>query len=205
MSKPRRTGLRYFEDRARLEKRVDAVGAVFAAKARELEPAPRRLRIVDHAVDHDPAGPNLRRHPARARQVSANDGAMKTVFGVVGDSDRVFVCVIRNRAKNGTKNFLLRNCHVVRDVHEYCRLYEITRFKSLRMSFSSDQNLGTFLDAFADVGLHAIELLLRHHRSHSDLGIRRVADRESAHGVPDGPLDRVEPLAWHEETRPCGA
>src|SRR6202030_4376814 len=139
---------RRFEDRARFEKRVYAVGAVFAAKARELEPAPGRLRIVGHAVDHDSAGPQSRGHASRARQVSPENGAVKTIIGVVGDSDRVFVGVICNHAKHGTKNFLSRNCHVVRDVHEYRRFYEVTRLKSLRMAFPADQHFGTFLDAF---------------------------------------------------------
>jgi hypothetical protein len=48
---------------------LDPEGAVFAADPRIFEAAPRRLRIVRHAVDHDPAGPQLRGHEARAKQV----------------------------------------------------------------------------------------------------------------------------------------
>jgi hypothetical protein len=57
------------------------------------------------------------------------------------------------------------------------------------MAFSADQHLGAFFNAFANVGLHTIELLLRHHRSDNGLGISRVADREGVHGVRDCALD----------------
>src|SRR6476646_9469510 len=193
---------RHFEDRSCLEKGADAVRSVFAANARELEPAPGCLGIVCHAVDHDSAGTQLRSHASRARWVGPEDGGVKTIIGVVCDSDRIFVGVICNHAKHGTKDFLPRDCHVVRDAHEYCRLYEVTRFESLRMAFSADQHLGAFFNAFANVGLHTIELLLRHHGPYGSLGVGWVADREGAHRVRDGALDGVEPLARHEETRP---
>src|SRR5580698_2774610 len=196
---------RHFKDRARLQKRVDAVSTVFPAKARELEPSPGRLRIVGHAVDHNSAGPYLRGYAFCARHVSTKHGGVKTVAGIVGDSDRVFVGVISNHAEHGPENFLTGDCHVVRDIHEYCRLREVTLFEPLRLTLSADQHFGTFFDAFANVGLHAIVLLLRHHGPYGSLGIGWVADGECMHGFRDGALDRVELLARHEETRSRGA
>ena len=179
--------------------------AIFTADAGIFEPAPGRLRIVRHAVDHDPAGPQPRGHASRAREVSTKDGGVKTISGVVGDSDRVFLGVIGDDAEHGAENLFPRDRHVVLDVHEYRGLHEVTRFETFGMALAADQHFGAFFDAFADVGLHAIVLLLRHHRSDGGLGIGRVADGEGAHGVHDGALDRVELLARHEETRPRGA
>src|SRR5689334_6012975 len=92
------------EDGPRFQEGLDPVGAVFAANPRVFEAAPGCLGIVRHAIDHDPAGPHLRGHPFRTREVSAKDGAVKTVFGVVGNSDRIFVGIIRNRGEHGAKN-----------------------------------------------------------------------------------------------------
>jgi hypothetical protein len=73
------------KDGAGFEKRLDPRLAVFSADAGVFEWTPRRLRIVRHAVDHDPAGPQLRGHAARVAKVCPDDGGVKTIFGVVGD------------------------------------------------------------------------------------------------------------------------
>ena len=44
---------------AGFEKRLDPVFAIFAAEAGVFESAPGCLRIIRHAVDHDPPSPNL--------------------------------------------------------------------------------------------------------------------------------------------------
>ena len=44
---------------AGFEKRLDPVLAIFTAEAGVFKSAPGCLRIVRHAVDHDPPGPNL--------------------------------------------------------------------------------------------------------------------------------------------------
>src|SRR4029077_13011914 len=72
------------------KKRLDPVPAIFTANAGVFESSPGRLRIVGHAIDQDTAGPHLGSYPSRARQVSAKDGAVKTVWGMFGDSHRVF-------------------------------------------------------------------------------------------------------------------
>jgi hypothetical protein len=44
---------------AGFKKRLDPVLAIFTAEAGVFESAPGCLRIIRHAVDHDPPGPNL--------------------------------------------------------------------------------------------------------------------------------------------------
>ena len=82
------------EDGAGFQKRLDPIPAVFSADAGVFESTPRRLRIVRHPVDDDPAGPQLRGHVARTLGVGPDDGGVKTIFGVVGDSDRFIFRVV---------------------------------------------------------------------------------------------------------------
>jgi hypothetical protein len=77
-------------------------------------------------------------------------------------------------------------------IDEHRGLDEVARFETLRVALATDQHLGAFFNALADVGLHALVLLLRHHRSDSDFGIGRVADSDGAHGVYDGALGGVD-------------
>ena len=141
---------------------------------------------------------------ARWRSVP-EDGGVKTILGVVGDPDRVVLGVVGDDAQHGAENLFLGDRHVVLHVDEHRGLHEVTRFETFRMALAADQHLGAFFDALADVGLHALVLFLRHHRSDGGLGIGRIADGKCAHRVPDGPLDRVEPALRHEEPRPRGA
>ena len=69
------------------------------------------------------------------------------------------------------------------------------------MTFSANQHFGALFDAFANVGLHAIVLLLRHHGPYGSLGIGWVADGERVHGFHDGAFDRVELLTRHDQSR----
>jgi hypothetical protein len=54
-----------------LEKRLNAILAIFAANAGVFESAPGRLRIVRHVIDHDAAGPQLRGNTTCALEVSS--------------------------------------------------------------------------------------------------------------------------------------
>ena len=69
------------------------------------------------------------------------------------------------------------------------------------MALTVDQHFGTFCDALADAGLHALVLLPRHHRSNRVLGIGRIADCNCAHGIPQGLLRRIQPAPRHEKPR----
>ena len=130
---------------------------------------------------------------------------METIFGVVGDPDRLVLGVIGDDTEHGTENLFLGDRHVVLHVDEHRGLHEVTRLETFRMTLTADEHLRAFFDALADVGLHAFVLFLRHHRSDGGLGISRIADGKSAHRVAYAPLHRIESALRHEEARPCGA
>src|ERR1700731_3397736 len=90
-----------FEDGPSLDKCLDPVAAVLASDAGVLESTPRRLRIVFHAVDHDAAGAQLRGHAACALDVRADDGGVKPILRIVGDSDCVVLRVVSDHTEYG--------------------------------------------------------------------------------------------------------
>src|SRR5580704_19253939 len=73
------------------------------------------------------------------------------------------------------------------------------------MTLPTRENLRAFFDAFADVRLHALVLLLRHHRSNGGLGISRITDSKSAHRFAYAWLYFIEPTLRYEEARSRGA
>src|SRR5580765_8365672 len=83
-----------FENGLGFQKRFNAILAVFAADTGKFESAPRRIWIVCHVVDHDAAGSELGRNPACTLQVFSKDGSVKTVVGIIGNSDCVLVVVV---------------------------------------------------------------------------------------------------------------
>ena len=56
-----------------------------------LESAERRLLIVQHAVDRNAAGEDLRGDAARALNVRAAHVSVEAVLRIVGDSDRILL------------------------------------------------------------------------------------------------------------------
>src|ERR1700681_3774787 len=128
----------------------------------------------------------------RAREVSAENGRVQTVLGIVGDPDRLLLGVIRDDTQHGTENLFLSDRHVVLHVDEHRRLHEASRLETVRVTLATGEHLRTFLDALADTRLHALVLLLGHHRSYSRLGISRIADDEIVHGFPYRPLHIAE-------------
>src|SRR6266849_8519986 len=136
----------------------------------------------------------------RALEVGPDDGGKTTIFRVVGDPDCLILGVISDDTQNGTKNLFLGDRHVVFHVDENGGLHEVARFETFRMTFSADQHLSPFFDAFANVGFHTLTLFLRHHWSNRDVGIGRIADGEGTHLIPYGPLHLVEPALGHEKS-----
>src|SRR5580693_8266933 len=192
---------RSYKDGCWLKKRRYAVFAIFAADTGVFEPAPGCLRIVGHVIDHDTAGPQMRRHAACALDVSPQDGGVETVFGVVGNADRFVLGVIGDHTEHGAENLFLGDGHAVLHIDEHRWLHEPTCFETLRVAFSSDQHLRAFFNAFPNVGFHALILFLRYHGSNHDVGIGRIADREGTHLIPYGPLHLVKAAPGHE--KPC--
>ncbi len=130
---------------------------------------------------------------------------MKTVFGVVGNSDCFVLGVVGDHTEHGAENLFLGDRHVVLHIDKHRGFYEVTCFETFRMTFAADQHLGAFFNAFADVGFDALILFLRHHRSNGDVGIGRIADGKGRHRIPYGPLHLVEAALRHEKPRSSGA
>src|ERR1700687_199223 len=99
----------------------------------------------------------------RARQVSAENSRVQTELGIVGDPDRLLLGVIRDDTQHGTENLFLSDRHVVLHVDEHRRLHEASRLETVRVTLATGEHLRTFLDALADIRLHALVLLLAHH------------------------------------------
>src|SRR6476646_5447397 len=118
---------------------------------------------------------------------------METIRRIVGDPDRLVLGVIRDDTQHGAKNLFLGDRHAVLYVDEHRGLHEVARVETIRMTLPARENLTAFFDAFADIRLDALVLLLRHHRSNGSLGIRGIANRKHAHGVAYAPLDVIEP------------
>src|SRR4029077_6117040 len=77
--------------------------------------------------------------------------------------------------------------------------------ETLGMSFTADEYLRAFFNAFADVGLHSLVLLLRHHRADSGLWISRIAGGKGADCIQDRSFHLVEAGLRYKEPRPSNA
>src|SRR5580765_441193 len=82
------------EDCSWFEKGSDAKGTVFAPDARILESAPRSLRVVAHAVDHDSSGMDPVRDVACPFHIGPTHKAMEAILRVVGNVDRVIIIFV---------------------------------------------------------------------------------------------------------------
>src|ERR1700678_1059014 len=130
---------------------------------------------------------------------------METVIGVVGKTDCFLLGVVGKHTEHWAENFFLCDSHTVLHIDKHCRLHEKARLKTLGTTFSADQYLRAFFDAFADVGFHALILLLRYHRPNHDLGIGWLPYRVVPHLALDGQLRLFEPTLGHEEASSGGA
>src|SRR6266478_8645771 len=106
-----------------------------------LESAERRLLIVQHSVDRNAAGKDLRGDAARARYVGPAYEGVKAEIRVIGDSDRIFVGFVGDDTQNGAENLLPGNRHVVRHINKDRGLHEVTRIKAGRMTLAADEHI----------------------------------------------------------------
>ena len=83
---------------------LDPAHAVFTTDTGVSESTLGGLRIVHRATDHDARRPNLRGGSARTMEVCPDDAGVETIFGVVGDSSRLFFGVIGDDTENGTED-----------------------------------------------------------------------------------------------------
>ena len=103
--------------------------------------------------------------------------ARETVDRIVRNFDCVLFVVIWNERKNGSKNFLARDCHVVIDVGEERRLYIPALREFLGSPASSDQTSAFGLALF-DIAKNALTLELGNLWSHHHVHALRVTVRE---------------------------
>jgi hypothetical protein len=73
------------------------------------------------------------------------------------------------------------------------------------MALSAYEHFRAFRDAFADVFLDSLALLLAHHRPDRRLRVGRITHWEGENGIQDCLLDFVEPAPRHEEPGACDA
>src|SRR5260370_28323711 len=167
-----------------------------------LETAKWRLLVVKHAVDRYAPGEELGRHATRAFYVGTVYVGVKAEVRVIGDPDRIFLVFIGDDGQDGAENLLPGNGHVVLHIDKHSGLYEVTGLKPFWMAFAADQHVRALVNAFADVGLHPLVLLLAHHRADCGLGIGRITDRKFRNSVHDYSHDLVEAALRHQEPGP---
>jgi hypothetical protein len=120
-----------------------------ATDAGMLESAKWRLLIVQQATDRYPTGLDLRGNAARALNVCSAHVSVEAVLRIVGNPDCILFVLVGDDRKNGPENLFPSDSHLVRHVDENRGLYEIARFKAIRMPFASDKHLCAFFNALA--------------------------------------------------------
>ena len=101
--------------------------------------------------------------------------SVEAVFRFVGDPDRIIFGFVGDDTQDRAEDLFPSDCYVVRHIDEQGGLYEVTLFETLRMTLAADEHFRTFFNPFADVGLHSLVLLQRHHRADGGLWISRIA------------------------------
>ena len=130
-----------------------------------LNPLPGCLVIVCHVVDHDATGPQLR-VTRRCCWISVPNTAEWRPYleSSLAMRDGLLFGVVRKiTLSTGPEYLFLGDRHVVLHIDEHSGLHEVTGFETFWTTFSAEQHLCAFFDAFPNVGLHALLLFLRHH------------------------------------------
>src|SRR4029077_15231202 len=121
-----------------------------------------------------------RSHAARTPDIGSVHIGVQAIAGIVGNPDGILVIVIGDDTEDGAENLFPGDRHVVLHIDEHRGLDEVARFETFRTALTADQHFGAFFYAFADVGLHAVRLLLPPHRSHGGFWIGRIPHRKCA-------------------------
>src|SRR5260370_41822078 len=111
------------------------------------KPAEGSKRIVSYCIDQDPAGGKFACHavcPLGARRAYVSD---KPEFRIIGHLNVFGFRLVCQYRQDGSEDFFLRDAHIAGHIGEHGRLDEIPALKSGRMTFASDNELRTFLDA----------------------------------------------------------
>src|SRR6202521_1933884 len=119
--------------------------------SRLFEPSEGSERIVAYCIDQDPAGSKFARHavcPFGVRRAHVGD---KPEFRVIGYFNGFGFRLVGQYREDGSEDFFPRDAHVAGDIGKHGGLHEIPALQSLRMTFSADDELRTFLDTLFNV------------------------------------------------------
>src|SRR5579871_3715048 len=189
------------QDGPRFKKRLDPEQSEFTADAGMLESAERRLLVVQHAVDCHATSLDPRGDAAGALNVCAAYISVEAVFRVVGDPDRIFFVFVGDDREDGPENLFPGDCHVILHIDKYRWSDEETRLKAGRVSLASNEQFCALFDTLANVGLHALVLLLVHHGPDGGLGVGRIAGWKRERSIQDRLFDFLEATLRHKQPR----
>src|SRR3984957_8190071 len=154
-----------------LEMSLQSIPAIFATDAGLLESTEGRQRRMRRAVDHYATEFQLLGDAMRVPQIGALNISLQAVRTVVGDCDGFGFIVVGNDAQYRAEDLFTRDPHRVVDAGEDGGLYEPSAIQTCRAAFAADQHMSALLDAYANIILYAIPLLLADHRPDIDGGI----------------------------------
>src|ERR1700746_221002 len=104
---------------------MQRLDALLAPVAAHLVTAARRLDAAGHPfVDEHLTGLEARRDAVRAGEIARPNARGETVFGIVGDADRLVLVVERNHARDRPEDLLAGDAHVVAHPGVERRRYE---------------------------------------------------------------------------------
>src|SRR5665811_391460 len=107
------------EDRFQFEEFFQPSLTPFSAVARLFEASKTASEVDPRAINMNVAGANAPGDPACPLQISGGHKPGQAIRGIVRDSDSVGFIFIRDDAKNGSENLLVRDGHVIPDVREH--------------------------------------------------------------------------------------
>ncbi len=125
------------------------------------------------AVYNDAPGLYLARHRRSPNRIGRDDIGLQSIGCVVGNRNSLCLILIGQQAQNRAKNFLPGDCHVIGDIREHGRLYEVTG-ETVRMALATSDDGSACFDAKPDIALNPIVLDLAYHWSNGGAGVAWV-------------------------------
>src|SRR5476651_2769899 len=137
----------------------------------------------------DVAGAEARRHAARVIEIAGRDIARQAVRCVVGDGDRLFLCLVRQDREHRPEDLLARDRHVVLHAGEHRRLHVEADAEPLRPSDAAGDELSALVDPLLNQALDLVELRFADDRSQLDAFAEKMKVGDPfGEGVKLGPV-----------------
>src|SRR5688572_14583039 len=157
---------------------IEAVRAVFAAIARALVAAERRIRIPRWMVDVDLPRAYAKGDRTSRREACTLNVSAESVDGVVRDLDGLIHGPVGHDAKHRPEDLFLCDAHPGVHLREDRRPHIETSVLRRRSSGTAADELGAVGKARSDHLLHTIELRAIRHRAEHGLLRSRIADHD---------------------------